>query len=445
MLQKFALATLAVAAALGILAGLSRLGTDATEVATPDRDATSAEALTPVHGQRPLTEIVDLWSSRADAQPLDYLSRTQLGAALATQARETADLDGYAEAEGVYRDALALNPDHSPARLGLAQTLLARHEFAAAAEEVADVLADRPDSLPALALWGDANLELGHYEEAAATFERLVAVERSAPTVSRLARLRFAQGRPDEALALAEEALELSDGLALRPNTQAFYWFQLGHYRFESGDVDGALEAHDRALALDAANPAANEARADVLAAAGRWDEADDAYARLAADGAAPDVLGRHADLLRLLGDEAGAAAQEEQALELAEDLEAQHPAERRHLIGFWVDRDPERAVELAQADLAARADVGAHDALAWALFKAGRAEEAAEAMDQALALDTQDADFLYHAGVIAAANDDTAAARRHLAAALDLNPRFHPTEADAARALLAELGGPVG
>src|SRR5262249_20946119 len=55
------------------------------------------------------------------------------------------------------------------------------------------------------------------------------------------------------------------------------------------------------------------------------------------------------------------------------------------------------------ERELKDRADVFTHDALAWALFKADRPEEAWDSMERALAEGTQDARLFLHAAVIAA------------------------------------------
>jgi hypothetical protein len=60
--------------------------------------------------------------------------------------------------------------------------------------------------------------------------------------------------------------------------------------------------------------------------------------------------------------------------------------------------------------------------------------------MARALSLGTQDAMLWYHAGMIDLALGDTASARRHLSAALDLNPYWHPFQPSAARAVLDSM-----
>ena len=398
--------------------------------------------LEPIHGLKPLPEIVELWRTRATAAPSDYFSRTELGLALAALARETADLDGFDDSEIALRSALEVNPTFASAQLALASTLIAQHEFGEALELASAVGSEDPTNLAALALIGDAELELGNYQEASAAYERLAATERSAPTVSRLARVAWLRGDPVSAVALADEALELSSDLALRPHSEAFYWYQSGHFRFVAGDTVSAIEALEQALAIAPEHPAASEELAFVYASTERRDDAAELYQQILERSPAADLHGLYADLLEDAGAGDAAEIQEDAGLRLADDTIDRYPAERRHLVSFYTTRDPELAVELAELDLATRQDVGAYDVYAWALFHAGRVNDAADAIDAALSEGTQDASLWYHAGAIAAALGDDESAGGYLEAALELNPAFHPTEGAAALHLLSTLGG---
>ncbi|NNE12783.1 MAG: tetratricopeptide repeat protein, partial [Ilumatobacter sp.] len=221
---------------------------------------------------------------------------------------------------------------------------------------------------------------------------------------------------------------------------QAFYWFQLGHVRFATGDVNGAVTALETALRIDPGDPGATEKLAGIYAAIGRTDDAERLYAELLAAGPAADLHGSYADLLRARGADAEADRHEQLGMDLALSTIDSFPAERRHLVGFLLTRDADLAVELALADLAERQDPGAYDTAAWALYHAGRIAEARPLIEQALASGIQDAEIEAHAGFIAAAAGDDAAARRHLGRALDINDRFDATDAPAARALLTDL-----
>jgi tetratricopeptide (TPR) repeat protein len=395
----------------------------------------------PTNGLRSIEEIVSFWTDRVTASPLGYLDRTQLGLALAAQARENADLAGYEVAEGVLREALVINPAHASARIGLAQSLHSQHRFSEARMAAAEVLDENWTLLSALALLGDANLELGNYAEAQRLYDELALQERSAPVVSRLSRLAYFRGDVAASAALAEEALELGEQLALRPSERAFYFFQLGHSRFVTGDVDGAIESLERAREVSPGHPAATEELAFVLASAGRASEAEELYVELISTGPAADLHGSYADLLRARGEVELADDQDRFGMLLALETIDRFPAERRHLASFFGSRDTALAVQLAEQDVAERRDVGAYDTLAWALYLDGQFDTAEAAIDSALASGVQDAAIYYHAAAIAAANGDGEEARVWVDSALAINPRFHPSEAFDAAALKATLG----
>ena len=60
-----------------------------------------------------------------------------------------------------------------------------------------------------------------------------------------------------------------------------------------------------------------------------------------------------------------------------------------------------DRALELAQGELEFRRDIYSYDALAWALYKNHRIDEAREYMEKALALQTPEPNFRLHAEII--------------------------------------------
>jgi tetratricopeptide (TPR) repeat protein len=99
------------------------------------------------------------------------------------------------------------------------------------------------------------------------------------------------------------------------------------------------------------------------------------------------------------------------------------------------------QVVETARAALADRPSIYGHDALAWALYRAGDFDAAQAEMRQALQLDTQDALLHFHAAAIAQARGDLATARAEYRLALAINPNFSLLHAPEARAALAQLG----
>ena len=62
-------------------------------------------------------------------------------------------------------------------------------------------------------------------------------------------------------------------------------------------------------------------------------------------------------------------------------------------------------------------------DAYAWALYRSGRFDEAANAIARVLAVGFREASVLYHAGAIAAKLGERATAAERLKQSLELNP----------------------
>ncbi|MGH2686566.1 MAG: tetratricopeptide repeat protein, partial [Actinomycetota bacterium] len=73
-------------------------------------------------------------------------------------------------------------------------------------------------------------------------------------------------------------------------------------------------------------------------------------------------------------------------------------------------------------------------------LYRAGRYDQATEAIAEALRLGTPDPRLHYHAGMIALATGDQVLARAELERALRLGPAFDPLQAPEARETLGGL-----
>jgi tetratricopeptide (TPR) repeat protein len=91
---------------------------------------------------------------------------------------------------------------------------------------------------------------------------------------------------------------------------------------------------------------------------------------------------------------------------------------------------------------LQVRKDIYTYDTLAWALYKNKQFHEAAEAMQEALKLGTQDASLYYHAGKIHAALGQKDKAKMCLQKALAINPHFSLLQSEDAVKSLQALGG---
>jgi tetratricopeptide (TPR) repeat protein len=169
----------------------------------------------------------------------------------------------------------------------------------------------------------------------------------------------------------------------------------------------------------------------------GKTGEAIDAFRRAASKSPLPEHEWALADGLRAVGQLAEAQAVEDRLQRNGATTDprtfALYLATRRERI--------DEAVALARKELTNRSDVFSFDALAWSLSAAGRTDDAADAMKRALAEGTEDARLFYHAGVIASARGERAAARRWLRKAQAAQQMLLPSEREDLIQQLANLG----
>jgi tetratricopeptide (TPR) repeat protein len=83
-------------------------------------------------------------------------------------------------------------------------------------------------------------------------------------------------------------------------------------------------------------------------------------------------------------------------------------------------------ALRWARKDLEVRHSIYAYDSLAWALYRNGDFTQAADAITNALALQTKDAHLLYHAAMIYSSVGDLDRAKKTLKDSLAINPHYN-------------------
>lgn len=389
-------------------------------------------------GLLPPSERVAFWERRVAAGG-GYLDLVHLADAYIDRTRASGDLADLRRAEIALDEALPTAPNPIPIRVREAQVAFSLHEFARSLEIGDEVLATEPGNLAALTVAGDSLLELGQVDAAAALYERLGIVAPSPASWSRLSRLAYLRGDVEQATRLVSRAATEAAASGF-PDEVAFYNVQLGDLDRALGRLPDAAAAYEAALAALPGHPAASVGLAHVREAQGRRDEAislvEDAVARLPQ----PEYVATLGDLYALRGD-ADAADQQYALVDAIAGLDGEAVYDRIY-VGFLADhgRNVDEAVARARAELEVRSDVHGHDALAWALFAAGKTDAAADAADEALALGTPDPRIRYHAGLIAAAQGRDAEALELLTAARDGAAMLPPLQVARLDAALAEL-----
>ena len=431
-----------LAAALLVVAGtyVAGLAGEGLVGSPPGAAAPEPGGVTGPSGQVDLEELdsrIATWSSMAAADAADYLSATNLGILYLGRARLSGDLADYQRAAAATSRALVADPAYGPARALDATVRFATHDFRGALAAATALLADVPGDADALAVVGDASLELGQVGNARRAYASLASIAPGPALDVRLARLAYVTGDPARALTIARGARD--EALGSGEADMAFYEYQLGEFARLNGKEATAAAAFR--ASLDARpHIGALVGLARVEAAAGRADDAVAALERAMAIAPVPDVVALLGDMRAGSGEQAVAEELYATVRLTAELGELAGSVYDRQLIAFELDHGgaTDEVLAAARRSVAERPDAAGHDLVAWALHRLGRDVEAAAEIEAALATRIVDARIQFHAGAIAMANDDVATGEQQLRKALSLGPALDPLERSEAETLLA-------
>jgi tetratricopeptide (TPR) repeat protein len=306
---------------------------------------------------------------------------------------------------------LSRHPDHYEAARVKAAALVSQHRFTDGIA-LANTLVGR-DARDAWnhGVLGDAYLELGDYDRAFAAFDRMGALQPGPPAYARVAYALELRGDLEGALEYMQRA---ADGTT--PNdaeSQAWHFSQLGMLFLQQGRRAAAAREFERALATFPNYPAAIEGLARVRVVAGELKAARTLYREQLARTPATHLAVAIGDLSAAIGDAADAGRYYQMAEQIERGAWARGQRQPQVLARLLADGgdDPGAAVALAEEAAARQRDIYTIDTLAWAYFKAGRLDQAVQRSAEALRTGSRDARLLYHAAEIRRAAGDAAAA----------------------------------
>lgn len=399
-----------------------------------------------VASERDRTEgVIRTLEARLKRNPEDFVAANKLAGYYLQRQRETGDANYLDLAARAARASFATVPaEMNPAGLAaLTEVEYALHNFAAARDHATRLIELEPRKSYPYQMLGEALIELGDYERAAAAYRQMRSLSGiTTATESRLARLAFLHGDIEAArqhLAAALAAATNSD--ASRSETIAWCQWQLGELSFATGDYESAEQHYRDSLTTF---PDYFRALVGFARARAARDDLPEAIAvleratRILPD---PTFIATLGDLHKLARRDADAAAQYNLVEQIAR-LDKSDLLYNRQLALFYADHDmkAEEAYAAAVKEYEARPDIYGADAVAWTALKAGDLSEAQSKIKEALRLNTKDAKLYYHAGMIARAAGDATTARDYLKRALTLNPSFDPLQAARAREVLDTL-----
>jgi predicted O-linked N-acetylglucosamine transferase (SPINDLY family) len=296
----------------------------------------------------------------------------------------------WAEAEGLYRQILAADPDHADALHLLGALACQRGQTDLALELIGKAIALHPAAAPYHHNLGETYRRAGHWEQAITSFRRAIALRPDdAEAHNSLGVALFETGRNDEAIAAHRRAIELQ---ASHPWAHV----NLGNALSAAGSSDEAIAACQRAIDLQPTLPEAHNSLGAVLQTTGRTDLAIAAYRR--ALELTPDYAEAHNNLGNALLDQGQleeAIAAYGRAVERKPDLAEAHSnlivalyetgrIDQGRLDAALACIDRARALRPAAAAL--------HKMAARILEWEGKTAQARAALDQALASQPSDA-----------------------------------------------------
>ncbi len=370
-----------------------------------DPVATSPEkklALQRLSGSTAVDRAVDLAQAAVRRNPANLDLWISLGHTWVRKAREANDPGFYHNAKACADVVLRELPENKLALNLQALVLLNNHEFEAARALARKILERNADDAMAYGSLSDAELELGLYDDAARDAQTMVDLKPNLPSYSRASHLAWLRGDVKGAVDSVKRAIDAGRDPRNR-EPRAWVLVQAATIFLHQGDLDGADAGFDMALAWLPEFAPALAGKGRVAIARRDAVKAVDYLGRAYKESPLVETAWLLGDARALEGDKAGA---DDMYARVRSDGRKTDP---RTLSLFLSSRGeaPDLALRLAEEEYAVRKDVYTEDAVAWALYRAGKVEDAKGRIAKARRLGTPDPRLVYHEGAIRMATGD--------------------------------------
>ena len=394
-----------------------------------------AVVLTPQTGDsRTDREICRLQQQIRDGRNSE-LGLEQLGWAFVAKARESFDPGFYKLAEQCALCIEKRNPQSQEAMMLLRGHVLQNLHRFKESETLARRLVEQRGLGFDYGLLGDALMEQGRLNDAVEAYQQMMNLKPDLHAYARAAHMRWLKGD----LTGAIEAMQLAVAAGSPQEAESTAWVntRLAFYQFQAGDNEAARRTDDIALSYQQNYAPALLLRGRMKLSEG---EIDDAIVQLHSAtqlNPLPEYQWALAEALRDAG-------RKSEALNVEQLLKQTGAANDPRTYALYLATGgqlAETAVQLAENELKERADVFTHDALAWSLAAAGRVDEALPHLEQALVEGTHDARLFFHAAVIHARAGHKEEASRFFDQATDLMHLLLPSEREQLQLVAAAVG----
>jgi tetratricopeptide (TPR) repeat protein len=368
------------------------------------------------------------------ADPTDQKSSLLLAEAYMQEGRVTGNHPYYdAAAMQLLQEVLKAEPESFEALCCQASLSLTQHHFSQGLALAEQAQAINPNSGYVYGLLTDANVELGHYDQAVKMADKMNQVRPDLTAYARVSYLREIHGDLPGAIQAMDMAVKA--GFAGLEQTE---WSRvaLGHLYEVSGQLDQAQGYYQQALVLRPNYAYALAGLARVAAARHDYSTAiqDLNLARATVkDYAFTDEL---VDVYRLNHQPAEAAKMAQESVAML--AEAAQQANDNEELGHYTDRelayaylktgDLNKALEHAKIEYARRPDnIDVNETLAWVYYKRGEYAEAQKYMTVARRTNSQNPVLLGRAGLILSKVGKAAEGRALIEKAVKTAPYLNP------------------
>ncbi len=368
------------------------------------------------------------------ADPNDQKSRLLLAEAYMQEGRITGNHPYYdAAAMQLLQAVLKADPESFEALCCQASLSLTQHHFSQGLALAERAQAINPNSGYVYGLLTDANVELGHYDQAVKMADKMNQVRPDLTAYARVSYLREIHGDVPGAIEAMDMAVKA--GFAGLEQTE---WSRvaLGHLYEVSGRLDQAAGYYQQALAL---RPNYAYALAGLARVAAAHQDYATAITNLnlaratVKDYAFTDEL---VDIYRLNKQPAEAAKMAQESVAMLADAAQQ--ANDNEELGHYTDRELayaylktgnlDKALEHAKIEYARRPDnIDVNETLAWVYYKRGEYAEAQKYMQVARRTNSQNPVLLCRAGLILSKTGRAAEGRALIEKAVKVAPYLNP------------------
>ncbi|HET7152624.1 MAG TPA: tetratricopeptide repeat protein, partial [Candidatus Kapabacteria bacterium] len=413
--SKFIVILLITAAgAFGIFATYNRQQNVAQQFAMPELIQRSA-GLSPEEFSFVQKQYADLQKKIAN-NPNDIDAYSSLAQLFIGEARVTGNHHYYyPAAEKIIDEALRRAPNNFIANATKASILMTYHQFQKAETVINSAITQNQYNAYAYGVLCDAQTELGKYDDAVKTCDKMLSIRPGLSAYARASYQRELHGDVNGAANAMKMAAEA--GLQGQENRE-WALYNLANIYLNQGKLDTAAFLYRGILQERPNYGFALSGLAQVEAARGNYDSAAELLVKASQLTPEHIFLEQLADIYAATGQTESANAITSKVLDAFQQHEKDGWDVDKEYAMFCCNHNTNlpQSLERAKNEYNRRPDnIDALDAYAWALYKNGKASDAIPYIEKTLRLNTANPVFIYHAGLIYNAAGDNAKATQFL------------------------------